>query len=324
MRKKKYSRIFTILPLLLLPLLLSGCGSALMDPKGEIGQGLKSLILTSFGLMLIVVIPVIVMTIVFGWHYRRTNLEAKYSPDWAHSNKIEVVVWLIPSVIILFLAILTWQTSHEYDPHKPIADESETMEIDVVSLDWKWLFIYPDQGIATVNEVVFPVDTPVHFRVTSGSVMNSFMIPRLGSQIYAMAGMDNDVYLIGDEQGVYGGRTTNYSGAGFSEMIFDAHVTSQQEFEAWVDEVRQSPDSLSFPKSYNELAEPSIDHPVEYFSDVPADLYDQVIASFHGGSGGPGDGHGAHGEHGASASEGHGEQGQGEHSGKPMSAEAAE
>lgn len=318
MRKEKYTRILTTLPLLLLPLLLSGCGSALMDPKGAIGQGLKSLILTSFGLMLIVVIPVIIMTIVFGWHYRRTNLEAKYSPEWSHSNKIEVVVWLIPSVIILFLAILTWQTTHEYDPHKPIADEADTMEIEVVALDWKWLFIYPEQGIATVNEVAFPVDQAVHFRVTSGSVMNSFMIPRLGSQIYAMAGMDNDVYLIADEQGVYGGRSTHYSGAGFSEMIFDAHATSPQGFEDWVDRVRQSPDSLSFPESYNALAEPSIDHPVEYFSDVPADLYNQIIASFHGGSGGPGDGKGAYGEHGAPAGEGS------EHGGKPMSAEAAE
>lgn len=320
MRKKKYSRIFTILPLLLLPLLLSGCGSALMDPKGAIGEGLKSLILTSFGLMLIVVIPVIIMTLVFGWHYRRTNLAAKYMPEWAHSNKIEVVVWLIPSVIILFLAILTWQTTHEYDPHKPIADEGKTMQIDVIALDWKWLFVYPEQGIATVNEVAFPVDTAVHFRVTSGSVMNSFMIPRLGSQIYAMAGMNNDVYLIADEQGTYAGRSTNYSGAGFSEMLFDAHVTSQEGFQKWVNEVRESPDALTYPAGYKELAEPTIDHPVEYFSPAPSDLYDQLIASFRGGSGGPGKEHEANGEHGAPA----GDAGHGEHGDQPMSAEAAE
>ena len=203
MRKKKYSPILTRLPLLLLPLLMSGCSSALMDPQGPVGEAQKSLIITAFLLMMIVVIPVIVMTIVFGWRYRATNLAAKYTPDWAHSNKIEIVVWLIPCVIILFLAIMTWQTSHSLAPQKPLGTKAETLEIQVVSLDWKWLFIYPEQDIATVNEVAIPVDVPVHFHVSSGSVMNSFFIPALGSQIYAMAGMDNDVHLIADEEGVY-------------------------------------------------------------------------------------------------------------------------
>lgn len=301
---------------MVLPLLLVGCDSVLMDPKGQVGEAERRLILTAFGLMLIVVIPVIVMTLLFARRYRRGNKEAGYSPDWGHSNVIEVIVWFIPCVIIVFLAVLTWHTSHSLDPHKPLDpdDDTEAMVIQAVSLDWKWLFIYPEQGIATVNEVAFPVDVPVHFRVTSGSVMNSFMIPTLGSQIYAMAGMDNDVYLIADEEGTYWGRSTNYSGAGFSEMLFEAHVTSQQDFDAWVEKVRGSSDTLAYPDGYQALAEPSIDHPVEYFSNVSPDLYDKIVQSFHGGSGMSG--HGSH-------AGGHGEHDGGKQE-MPMSAEAAE
>lgn len=292
MRKKQY---LNILPLLL-PLLLSGCGSALMDPKGEIGNEIKSLILTAFGLMLIVVIPVIVMTILFAWRYRHSNLMAKYAPEWSHSNAVEAVVWLIPCVIIVFLAILTWNTSHSLDPHKPLADKEDTLQVEAVSLDWKWLFIYPEQGIATVNELALPVGKPVHFRVTSGSVMNSFMVPTLGSQIYAMAGMDNDVYLVANEKGVYAGRSTNYSGAGFAGMTFDAHVTSEQDFQAWVDKVRGGSDTLSYPDGYQKLAEPTEDAPVQYFSSVSPDLYQDIIDSFRYGDGGQGEHAGEHGE----------------------------
>lgn len=316
MRRNRWLRVFSLMLLMALPLLLTGCDSVLMDPKGQVGEAERRLILTAFGLMLIVVIPVIVMTLLFARRYRRGNKEAGYSPDWAHSNVIEVIVWFIPCVIIVFLAVLTWHTSHSLDPHKPLDpdDGTEPMVIQAVSLDWKWLFIYPEQGIATVNEVVFPVDVPVHFRVTSGSVMNSFMIPRLGSQIYAMAGMDNDVHLIADEQGTYWGRSTNYSGAGFSEMIFEARATSRQDFDAWVEKVQGSSDTLAFPDGYQALAEPSVDHPVEYFSNVSPNLYGKIIQSFHDGSGMS--------DHVSHAG------GPGEHDGGlqelPMSAEAAE
>ncbi|GGX92260.1 ubiquinol oxidase subunit 2 [Litchfieldella qijiaojingensis] len=296
MRRNSCLRVLGILLWLSLPLLLGGCSSALLDPKGEIGVEQRTLILTAFGLMQIVVIPVIVMTLLFAWRYRRGNKEAAYHPEWAHSNRIEAVVWLIPCVIIAFLAALTWYTSHSLDPHKPLADEEgEALEIQAVSLDWKWLFIYPEQGIATVNELAFPVDVPVHFRVSSGSVMNAFFIPDLGSQIYAMAGMDNDVHLIANEEGTYPGRSTNYSGAGFSGMTFEAHATSQQEFDAWVEQVRQAPETLTFPEEYDALAQPSEDHPVEYFSQVSPGLYESIIKSFHTGSGHD-DMHGGHGE----------------------------
>ena len=218
MQQPSYWRRSGTLVLIALCLLLAGCSSALMDPKGVVGETQRSLILSSFGLMLIVVIPVIVMTIVFGWYYRRSNTMAEYLPDWAHSNWIEAIVWLVPVVIVAILGVITWKSSHDLDPHRALESDTPELEIQVVALDWKWLFIYPEQGIATVNEVAFPVDTPVRFRVSSGSVMNSFFIPRLGSQIYAMAGMDNDVYLEANEIGSYSGRSTNYSGAGFSGM----------------------------------------------------------------------------------------------------------
>ncbi|WP_192035052.1 ubiquinol oxidase subunit II [Halomonas sp. YLGW01] len=332
MRRKKYLRVLSPLVLVSLALLLTGCDSALMDPKGQIGEEQRTLILTAFGLMQIVVIPVIAMTLAFAWRYRRSNRNATYSPDWHHSNKVEAVVWFVPCVIIAFLAVLTWYTSHSLDPHKPIVAEDtdqEPMVIEAVSLDWKWLFIYPEQGIATVNELAFPEDTPVRFRVSSGSVMNSFFIPRLGSQIYAMAGMDNDVHLIADEQGVYPGRSTNYSGAGFSGMTFDAHVGSQEDFEAWVAEVRESSESLTFPEEYYELAAPSEDNEIQYFSEVSPSLYESIIKSFHAGgdheqrvsefadSYAEGFGHGS-----AHSDDGHGESA--ESHGKPMSAEAAE
>ncbi|MBB3143093.1 ubiquinol oxidase subunit II [Halomonas sp. THAF12] len=311
-----------VLLLAVLPLVLAGCSSALLDPKGQIGEEQRTLILTSFGLMQIVVIPVIVMTLLFAWRYRRSNREASYRPDWHHSNLIEAIVWFIPCVIIVFLAVLTWYTSHSLDPHKPIeptAEQQEPIEIQAVSLDWKWLFIYPEQGIATVNELAFPEDTPVHFRVTSGSVMNAFFIPRLGSQIYAMAGMDNDVHLVADEPGVYAGRSTNYSGAGFADMTFKAHVSTQQDFDAWVEKVRESSESLTYPDEYYALAAPSEANPVEYFSEVSPSLYESIIKSFKAGgrhaeymAAIAGNGHGAgHGE----AADAHGES---------ESAEAAE
>lgn len=300
---------FSALAALLVLLLLSGCDAALLDPKGQVGQEELRLILTAFGLMMTVVIPVIVMTVVFSWRYRHTNSAAKYTPNWAHSNKIEAVVWLVPLVIIAFLAVITWQTSHSLNPNVPIETEEgvEPMEIDVVALDWKWLFIYPDQGIASVNEVAFPVDTPVKFNITSATVMNAFMIPRLGSQLYAMAGMDNELHLIAEEEGVYPGRSTNYSGAGFSEMIFEAQVTSQEGFEDWVEKVRQSSASLSFAEGFEELATPTIGHPIEYYSNVPAELYENIVQSFKNGKAIQPGQRGGHGGHQAADESAHGE-----------------
>ncbi|ROU01449.1 ubiquinol oxidase subunit II [Marinobacter sp. R17] len=309
MREKSYLRVLGAVLLAALPLLLSGCSSALMDPKGQVGEEQKVLIITAFALMLIVVIPVIVMTLLFAYRYRESNKEATYKPNWAHSTAIEVVVWLVPCVIIVVLAILTWITSHSLNPMKPIASEDgkETMEIQAVSLDWKWLFIYPEQKIATVNELAIPTNTPIRFHISSGSVMNSFWVPELGTQIYAMAGMDSQLHLIANETGEWQGKSSNYSGAGFAGMTFPTHSLSEEDFKAWVQKVKdESSKTLSFDDGYQELAKPSEDVPVQYFSKVSPNLYNNILNSFRKG-----------------ISDEHGETGEQEH-GERMSAEAAE
>jgi len=233
MRLKKYNKSIGMLSLFASALMLSGCNTALMDPKGAIGLEQRTLILTAIGLMLIVVIPVIIMAFAFAWKYRASNTNAKYSPNWSHSNKIEAVVWTVPIIIIAILATITWKTTHELDPFKPIVSDQKTLTVEVVSLDWKWLFIYPEQGIATVNELVIPKDVPVQFKVTSDSVMNSFFIPQLGGQIYAMAGMQTQLHLIANEAGTYKGISSNFSGRGFSGMKFNTIATpTREDFDA--------------------------------------------------------------------------------------------
>ena len=260
-------------------LLLSGCNMALLDPKGAIGMEQKSLIMTATWLMLIVVVPVIIMTFLFAWKYRASNKNATYSPNWSHSNKIEFVVWTIPCIIILILGTLTWTSTQALDPRNPLPSENKPLVIEAISLDWKWLFIYPEQGIATVNEIAFPANVPVQFKVTSGSVMNSFFIPQLGSQIYAMAGMQNQVHLIANEEGVYKGMSANYSGKGFSGMKFTATATSADKFDEWVMKVKQSAKGLQM-ADYEQLAKPTENNAVEYFSSVKSGLYQDIINKY--------------------------------------------
>ena len=188
------------LSFLLLP--LAGCNQLeLMNPKGSIGTQEKDLILIALGLMLLVVIPVMVLTVAFAWRYRESNTRATYAPKWAHSTGIEAVVWSIPCVIVATLAVLVWKTTHSLDPYRPLESDVAPVNVEVVALNWKWLFIYPDYGVATVNRLPIPVGTPINFRLTSESIMNSFFIPQLGSQIYAMAGMETQLHLIADQAG---------------------------------------------------------------------------------------------------------------------------
>ncbi|PVZ87344.1 cytochrome o ubiquinol oxidase subunit II [Serratia sp. S1B] len=285
MRLKKYSKSIGILSLIAATLMLSGCDTVLMDPKGAIGVEQRTLILTAIGLMLIVVVPVIFMTLIFAWKYRASNQTAKYTPNWAHSNKIEAVVWTIPIIIILILGTITWKTTHALDPYKPIVTDKKPMTIEVISLDWKWLFIYPEQGIATVNEIAFPKDVPVEFKVSSDSVMNSFFIPQLGGQIYAMPGMQTKLHLIGNTEGKYDGISSSYSGHGFSGMKFTAIVTpTEGDFNQWVVKVKASPKTLDTTADFNKLAEQSENHPVTYFSSVKPNLFQETIAKFMGHS----------------------------------------
>ena len=281
MRLRKYNKSLGILSLIAGAVLLSGCDSALLNPKGQIAMEQRSLILTAFGLMMIVVIPAVLMAVVFAWKYRATNTEAKYSPNWSHSNKVEAVVWTIPILIILFLGVLTWKSTHALEPSKPLQSDVKPVEIDVVALDWKWLFIYPEQGIATVNQIAFPANTPVNFKITSNSVMNSFFIPTLGSQIYAMAGMQTKLHLIANEPGTFDGISSNFSGRGFSGMKFKAIATKDDaEFQQWVAKVKAAPNTLTTMDEFEKLASPSENHPVEYFSTANPELFKQIIDKF--------------------------------------------
>jgi cytochrome o ubiquinol oxidase subunit II len=284
MEASRYKRIISRVGVLMAVFMLSGCQFALLDPKGEVGVQVKELIITALLLMLIVVIPVILMTIYFAYKYRSSNSQQEYAPEWSHSTKIELIVWTVPIIIIAILATITWRSTHHLEPSKPLVNKEKTMTIEVVSLDWKWLFIYPDENIATVNYVAFPKDVPIKFKITSDNIMNSFFIPRLGSQIYAMPGMVTRLHLIANEARDYKGIAASFSGDGFSDMKFTAQaLNSRADFAKWVKEVKAKPNKLNDFSDYRELAKPTIADPVGYFSSVPHDLFAQIVTQFEGG-----------------------------------------
>ncbi|MCU4675134.1 ubiquinol oxidase subunit II [Catenovulum sp. 2E275] len=268
------------LALAAMALTLSGCSGGILDPKGQIGIDEKNLIIIATVLMLLVVIPVIVMTLYFAWKYRDSRTDEIYAPKWAHSTKIETIVWIIPIIIVAVLGVITWQSTQDLDPYKPLEGKGEHLVVEVVSLNWKWLFIYPEQGIATVNELVFPANVPVQYKITSESTMNSFFIPQLGSQIYSMAGMETKLHLIANEAGSYDGFSANYSGAGFTGMEFKAIATqSEADFDTWVAQVKAEKTLLN-KASYQTLAEPSEDHPVTYYGDVEPGLFHSIVMKY--------------------------------------------
>jgi len=259
---------------------LSGCKGGVLDPKGLVGANEKLLIIISTVLMLLVVIPVIVLTLYFAWKYRASREHEVYMPKWAHSQKIEIVVWFIPIVIIAILGTITWQSTQALDPYKKLAHDKPPITIEVVSLNWKWLFIYPEQGIASVNEVAFPTDVPVEFKISSDATMNSFFIPQLGSQIYSMAGMTTRLNLIANEPGSYDGLSANYSGAGFTGMKFKAIATpTEADFDHWLEQARSNGQVLDS-ASYQALSEPSENNPVAYYSQVSDGLFQQVVMKY--------------------------------------------
>jgi cytochrome o ubiquinol oxidase subunit 2 len=275
--KRKFPFLCALLTLPCLGTLLEGCSKMLIfNPKGPIGESERSIILIAFGLMLIVVIPVIVMAIWFPLKYRAGNTKAPYEPKWSHSGKIELVMWCVPLVIVLILATITWRETHRLDPYRPIASEAVPLDVEVVSLDWKWLFIYPKEHIAVVNEFVFPAKAPLSFRLTSDTVMTSFFIPQLGSQIYAMAGMQTRLHLLADAPGVYAGQNQQFSGEGYPRMNFDATATTPEAFEAWVGKVRQSPDKLDAAR-LEELRKPGVPAGPLYFSSIEPGLFEGIM-----------------------------------------------
>ena len=264
--------------LLLLPG-LAQASWALLDPKGPIAADEKQLILTAFALMLIVVIPVIIMTFAFAWKYRASNTAATYAPKWDYSHQVEAVVWLVPAVIVLILSTLVWRSTHELTPEKPLVSAVKPLTVQVVAMNWKWLFIYPEQGVASVNELVIPVGTPVQFLITSDSVMNSFFIPRLGGQIYAMAGMQTELNLQADEPGTYRGLDTQFSGAGFSGMHFETQATSLEAFEHWVKDTRKGRLVLDDTR-LKQLEVPSEDVTPTRFSRVTPQLFESILQKY--------------------------------------------
>ena len=272
--------------LLFLPLvLLTGCNTVVMNPSGDVAAQQSHLILVSTLLMLLIIVPVIALTLLFAWRYRRSNTSARYEPDWDHSTKLELVIWGAPLLIIIALGLLTWISTHLLDPFRPlqridagrpVPAEVRPLLVQVVALDWKWLFIYPEQGIATVNELVTPVDVPIRFKITASTVMNSFYIPALAGQIYAMPGMDTTLNAVLNKPGDYEGFSANYSGAGFSHMRFKYHGVGAADFDNWVQKTRAGGGALNR-ADYLALEKPSEREPVRHYATVEPELYNAIV-----------------------------------------------
>lgn len=251
-----------------------------LSPAGVIGQKERHLMIITTLLGLIVVIPVFILTGWIAWTYREGNKRpTKYSPNWDHSFKLEFIWWALPLAIITLLAVITWKSSHQLDPSRPLSSNQKPIDVQVVALQWKWLFIYPQQNIASVNLVQFPVNTPIDFQITSDAPMNSFWIPKLGGQIYAMSGMSTHLHLMADQAGEFGGSSANISGRGFAGMHFTAKAASQSDFEQWVNKVKKTPTQLTADK-YNQLSQPSENQPVSVFNSAMPNLFDAVMLKY--------------------------------------------
>jgi cytochrome o ubiquinol oxidase subunit II len=273
--------------LLVLPAALSaGCNLVLLHPAGAVAAQQGHLIVVSTVLMLLVIIPVIALTVLFAWRYRKSNSEATYAPDWDHSTQLELVIWAAPLLIIIALGAVTWINTHTLDPYRslrrldatrPVTVGAKPLVVEVVALDWKWLFIYPEQGIAVVNDLAAPVDVPVTFKITASTVMNSFFVPSLAGQIYAMPGMETELHAVMNHPGQYDGFSANYSGAGFSDMRFKFHGLSAAEFERWVQSAKAGGQKLDR-QVYLQLERPSENEPVRRYASVADGLYDAILA----------------------------------------------
>ena len=282
MKKKISIVIVTLLLILIAALAFLYVGTHkvdVLDPKGFIAMKQRKLFITSALLMLIVVVPVYIMTLVFAWRYGADKDKSKFSPDWEHSNTAEVIWWGVPFVIIIVLSVMVWKTSHELNPFKPLESNKKPVVVQVVALQWKWLFIYPEQGIATVNYLEIPEKTPINFEISGDSPMNSFWIPQLGGQIYAMPAMRTQLHLIADEVGEYQGRSAHLSGKGFAGMYFNVKSSTEQDFNRWVSNVKNSGKPLNL-NVFNELVKPSEYVPVTYFDLQDPGLFDQILTKY--------------------------------------------
>lgn len=280
--KKKCKILFFILLSLAVIVLsvvyLSSINIAVLYPKGMIALKERNLFIIITLIMLIVVVPVFILTWVISWKYREGN-KAKYTPDWDKHLLSESIWWGLPCAIVLVMGILVWKSTHELDPFKPLASNKKPVRVQVVALQWKWLFIYPEQRIATVNFLQFPEQTPINFEVTADAPMNSFWIPELAGQIYAMPGMSTKLHLIANEEGDFRGSSANLSGSGFAGMKFIAKASSQAAFYKWVESVKQSSNLLNL-REYHELVEPSENNAVASYVLQKEDLYDWIVMKY--------------------------------------------
>lgn len=278
--KIKVGLLFPGLSSLCIAAFTAGCtGVVVFDPKGPVGDAERFVITAAILLMMIVVVPVFVMGFWFAWRYRASNRNAAYAPKWDSSPVIDVVIWLVPLAIVTILASLTWKETFRLDPYKPIISARQPINVQAVSLDWKWLFIYPDHDIAVVNHLVFPAGVPLSFRITSETVMTSLFIPQLGSQMYGMTGMETRLNLLAREPGVYMGQNQQFSGRWFSNMSFEAEAAGAEEFTAWVQKVRSSPVTLDMAR-YEELIKPGAARQVTYFSSVEPGLFKRITERY--------------------------------------------
>ena len=265
--------------------LLGGCNTIVMHPFGDIAAQQSHLVVVATCLMLIIIVPVIAFTLLFAWRYRHSNHGAVYDPDWNHSTHLELLIWGAPLLIIIALGLVTWISTHTLDPYRPlqrldarraVPAGTKPLVVEVVALDWKWLFIYPAQGVASVNELVTPIDVPIRFKLTASTVMNSFYVPALAGQIYAMPGMETALQAVINQPGVFDGFSANYSGAGFSDMRFKFHGVSQTGFEQWVAAAKAGGTTLDRP-AFLQLEKPSVRSPVLHFGTVAPDLYSAIL-----------------------------------------------
>jgi len=265
--------------------LLGGCDAVVLAPSGDIAAQQRDLLVESTLLMLLIIVPVIALVVIFAWRYRSSNKAARYEPEWDHSTHLELIIWAAPLLIIICLGALTWLGTHLLDPYrelgriadgKPVAVNVQPLQVEVVALDWKWLFIYPQYGIASVNEMAAPVNRPIDFQITASSVMNAFYVPALAGMVYAMPGMETKLHAVINQAGNFRGISANYSGAGFSGMHFDFKGVSDADFDTWVASVKAASDKLDTP-TYLELQKPSENEPVRHYASADPKLYDAIL-----------------------------------------------
>ncbi len=269
-----------------LALSLCGCAGGILDPKGPVGEGDATILIDALLIMLVIALPTILLAYWVAWRYRASNTSAAYKPNWAYSGRIEAVVWSIPTLTIMFLGGVIWIGCYKLDPFKPLPSKSPALEVQVVALDWKWLFIYPEQNIAAINQLAIPAGRPVHFSITSASVFNTFFIPQLGSMIYAMPGMTSQLYLQADQPTVLLGESAQFSGDGFSGMHFEVHSLDEAAFAAWVRQIRASDSPLNR-TSYVVLAQQSSDVKPKGYKSVDSTLFGDIASGKLGPAPGP-------------------------------------